>query len=349
MSRLEQSKIRRQSFFNPAFTLIELLVVITIIAVLAALLMPALATARDRSKTARCANNQRQLGVAFSLFLNDNNGYFPYIQPECPFVPSGPGCDTNPCCYFYPQYNQYFRVPYAGGSCSLGNWDTRIRSYLGFSSYTTNFIKMLQCTANPWPFTATSAYSYAWNGDMFPTSWRCGGAQSCGANPGNPAQWSKRVNLNDINHASAVMLMGEQPSESVYQINPWYLNSSDGWIQYLPTYGGTLSAFTVTNSFWAWTLPTRADPRVWLLPNCNGYIATFHNLGMNALFVDGHVERMAKATLLAYSADMKYIGTNGSAAAMFWTDGKGASYPSSNGGVTQWYDNQFPGLSHPYQ
>ena len=335
------AKMRRQSAANSAFTLIELLVVITIIAVLAALLMPALASARDRSKTAQCATNQRQLGVAFAAFLNDNNGYYPYIQPECPFTVNGGT--------FTPEYNQYFRYPYSGGSCSLGNWDARIRSYLGFSSANANFLKMLRCTANPWPFTATSAYSYAWNGDMFPTSWRCGGAQSCGANPSNPAGWSKRVNISDINYASSVLLLGEQPAESVYQINPWYLNSSDGWIQYLPTYGGAISSFTVTNYFWAWGLATRADPRVWLLPNCNGYIATFHSLGMNALFVDGHVERIAKATLFDYSADMKYIGTNGSAAAKFWTDGKGASYPSSNGGVTQWYDNQFPGPSHPYQ
>jgi len=331
-----------------AFTLVELLVVITIIALLAALLLPALASARDRSKTITCASNQKQVGAAVAGFLGDNNGYYPYMVPECPFDPA---LNTNT--FFYPQYNQNFRIPYTGGSCSLGNWDARIRPYLGFSSTAsslTNFQKMLKCPSNPWPLVYGGSYSYAMNVDMFPVTWRCGGANSCGANPANPASWSKRVNINDINHGASLMLIGEQPVNSSYLTNPWYLNSSDGWLQYLPTYSAIgISSYTVTNSFWAWALPTRADPRVWLRQDCNGYVSTFHNLGMNALFVDGHVERMAKSTLLAYSANMKYIGTNGSPAALFWTDGKGTSYPSSNGGVTQWYDNQFPGTSHPYQ
>ena len=67
-----------------AFTLIELLVVITILAVLAALLMPALSSAKDRSKTLQCANNQRQLAMGFEGYLNDRSGYYPYAMPECP-------------------------------------------------------------------------------------------------------------------------------------------------------------------------------------------------------------------------------------------------------------------------
>jgi len=59
------------------FTLIELLVVIAIVAILAAMLMPVLAAARQRGAMARCLNNLKQLGTAFQLYASDNDGRFP--------------------------------------------------------------------------------------------------------------------------------------------------------------------------------------------------------------------------------------------------------------------------------
>jgi len=63
------------------FTLIELLVVIAIIGVLASLLLPALASAKERAKLIKCVSNQKQIGIAFQLYGGDNDARFPPLAP----------------------------------------------------------------------------------------------------------------------------------------------------------------------------------------------------------------------------------------------------------------------------
>lgn len=85
---------------SKGFTLAELLVVIAIIAILAAILFPVLLQAQDTARMRVCSSNLRQLGSAFRMYLDDNNGF---AMPQAPLDPKNHALQPEPLMRYLKQ------------------------------------------------------------------------------------------------------------------------------------------------------------------------------------------------------------------------------------------------------
>ncbi len=133
-----------------SFSLIELLVVIAVIALLAALLLPALARAKQAARRTACASNLRQVGAALRLFLDDHGKYFgdewPELGGHCLSTWTYGGTQGVEAIYLLPPERRPLN-PYVSGSVTvfrcpasivLGGPDRRTRYQLTGTDYPFN-------------------------------------------------------------------------------------------------------------------------------------------------------------------------------------------------------------------
>ena len=249
-----------------SFTLIELLVVIAIIAILAAILMPALSSARERGKSSQCLNNQKQLGLANANYMSDFNSWYH------PTFMYSPPADNN-------QRDRYIGNPVNGAKNSgtfywvyyMGSSSLRSKQlkYLAADINSTNSVFICPSDTDPIGLKSATArsekvyYSYSVN------TFISGNYQS--------STWDGIW----LNHATFGVKKGnnaivKKPSQLPHYVDGRSRAAADDRKK---------PVFSFRNS----EGPDPANVESWLdFSTTPGGIAARHNMSVNVCFADGH-------------------------------------------------------------
>ena len=198
VKQFERDEARRARNGRGAFTLVELLVVIGIIALLIAIMLPALSRAKESANRVACGSNLRQLGVAFVMYSNENRGWFPFHAAIGEMDKFGHPWNAEDWIYWHAA-----RKPAESPICTyLGGYHLRV----------------LRCPSDDVPYhtrkITPDPYIYSYTMNMAMTS--------------DPASGMKHVKIAGIRRAAEKILLAEEDERSLDDgnFNPFLIGST---------------------------------------------------------------------------------------------------------------------------